>query len=144
MGLHLLNVAQLFRRRKYDRVLGGQAGGEDEAQLEATSNVHQVNYLNRNNSAHARSQETAPSTAGHAKLGIWGFKMRPKLRTPKRSSKPAVGHAASSSSSVPAAMPQAAVQNFLQGPAQEGEDQAYQQQCRDLLRKLSARGNRFV
>ncbi|MCO5550837.1 hypothetical protein L7F22_004330 [Adiantum nelumboides] len=162
MGMHLFNVKRLFRRRKYEKVLG-QAGQLDadhhvlaaddyDLHQERTHGKHQQHNMQMSapqlGSRKSMISQESPSSSKSVVTGkgkgshhqIWGFRMRSKLvphgMTRQKSLKSAGSATASRTTS--------AVQKFLEGPPDTaaGDEEVYQQQCRDLLRKLSARGNR--
>ncbi|KAH7441995.1 hypothetical protein KP509_03G066000 [Ceratopteris richardii] len=70
------------------------------------------------------------------------FRVRPKFLSSRvRRQKSLTSESSRSAHSTPPA--RQAVQKFLEGPSQSiGRDDAYQEECKELLRKLSAKGNR--
>ncbi|KAI5083786.1 hypothetical protein GOP47_0003529, partial [Adiantum capillus-veneris] len=150
MGMNLFNVKRLFRRRKYERVQVGQAAGQrDDAAAAGTMIGRDHEERIHNNRVEAPRHEeimmsqgsssSRPRAAGKSgDQQSWGFKMPAKLVMRRQKSQKSGGSANPHRTNT-------AVQKFLEGPPDlqaAGQDDIYQQQCRDLLRKLSARGNR--
>lgn len=145
MGLQqwLSKYGVFSRRRKYSRLLGAQ----DQEPLyipEISITTTQRSYTHTTHGAllpshlHLQSSIESHSSANHSHASPAFAKKSPPLkifglclRLPRSPPPPTRKTTA-----------RVAVENFLAGPSQVGdEDELYQRQCRELLRRLSARGN---
>ncbi|KAI5067478.1 hypothetical protein GOP47_0018006 [Adiantum capillus-veneris] len=156
MGLHWLSKYGLFnRRRKYTRVLGGQ----NEEPIEPFPLDPSRSHRQKQKTTQSNPQEWPPSSS-HVQLREFkrvdiDLDLDPQRdgdqfshkRLPSKLLRVAslgflrFGQPPSSQK----AAARIAVDNFLAGPSQVGdEEELHQRQCRELLRRLSARNNRIV